>query len=63
MLPWKCHSGHIIELCDECNNCTEFQFYTEKIMRYSIFCDFAPLCVPAVTIFTSNLICINQNLE
>jgi len=26
VLPWKCHSGHIMELCDECNYCTEFQF-------------------------------------
>ena len=22
VLAWKCHSGHIMELCDECNNCT-----------------------------------------
>ena len=21
VLPWKCHRGHIMELCDECNNC------------------------------------------
>ena len=33
VLPWKCHSGHIMELCDECNNCTKFQFYTEKVVR------------------------------
>ena len=25
VLPWKCHRGHIVELCDECNNCTKFQ--------------------------------------
>ena len=50
VLPWKCHSGHIMELCDECNYCTEFQFYTEKNReRYSIFCDFTPLCVPVGT--------------
>ena len=30
MLPWKCHSGRIIELCDECNNLTKFQFCTER---------------------------------
>ena len=29
VLPWKCHSGHIMELCDNCNNCTKFQFYAE----------------------------------
>ena len=28
--PWKCHIGHIAELCDECNNCAKFQFYTER---------------------------------
>ena len=33
VLPWKCHSGHIMELCEECSNCTEFQFYTEKVVR------------------------------
>ena len=33
VLPWKCHSEHIMELCDECNNCTKFQFYTEKVFR------------------------------
>ena len=30
---WKCHSGHMIELSDECNNCTKFQFYKEKVFR------------------------------
>jgi len=30
VLPQKCHSGHIMEL-DNCNNCTKFQFYTEKV--------------------------------
>jgi len=39
-----------MELCDEYNNCTEFQFYTEKVVRdIQFFCDFAPLCVPVVT--------------
>ena len=33
MLPWKCHSGHIMELCDEYNHCTKFQLYTEKVVR------------------------------
>ena len=50
MLPWKCHSGHIIELYDEYNNCTKFQFYTEKsLQRYSIFCDFTSFRVNIVT--------------
>ena len=35
VLPWKCHSGHIMELCDECNN--KFQPYTEKVVRYIQF--------------------------
>ena len=30
VLPWKCHSGHMMELCDECNNCNEFQFLDRK---------------------------------
>ena len=33
VLSWKCHSGHIMELCDECNNCTKFQLYKEKVVR------------------------------
>ena len=33
VLPSKCHSGHIMELCDECNNCTTFQLYTENVVR------------------------------
>ena len=33
MLPWKCHSGHIMELCDDGNNVTKFQLYTEKVVR------------------------------
>ena len=33
VLPWKCHSGRIMELYDDCNNCTKFQFYTEKVVR------------------------------
>ena len=28
----------IIELCDECNNCTKFQFYAEKVVRDIDFC-------------------------
>ena len=47
-MPWKCHKGHFIKLC-ECNNCTEFQFYTEKVVRdIQNFCDFTPPCVPVV---------------
>ena len=33
VLPWKYHSGHIMELYDKCNNCTKFQLYTEKVVR------------------------------
>ena len=33
LLPWKCHKGHFMKLCEERNNCTEFQFYTEKVVR------------------------------
>ena len=33
VLPWKCHNGHIMELCDNCNNCTKFQFYAENVFR------------------------------
>ena len=25
--------GNIMKLCGECNNCTKFQFYTEKVFR------------------------------
>ena len=24
LLPWKCYSGHSMEVCDESNNCTKF---------------------------------------
>jgi len=51
MLTWKCHiyHGYIMERCDECNNRTKFQFYTEKVVRdIQFFCDFTPLCVPVV---------------
>ena len=37
VLPWKYQSGHIMELCDECNYCTKFQFYTEKVARDIVF--------------------------
>ena len=37
MLPWKYHSGHIMELCNECNNCTKFQFYTKKPSEIHFF--------------------------
>ena len=33
VLPWKCCSGHVMELCDECNNSTKFQLYTAKVFR------------------------------
>ena len=56
MLPWKCHSGYVMKLCDECYNCTKFQFSTE----YSIFCDFTNFFCPQYDV-TNYLICINQN--
>jgi len=32
-----CHHGNvkvdILELCDECNDCTKFHFFTEKVLR------------------------------
>ena len=31
VLPWKCHSEHIMELCNEYNNWTKFQFHAEKV--------------------------------
>ena len=50
MLPWKCHNGHIMEVCDDCNNCTKFQFYTEKAFRdIPFFCDFTSFRVNIVT--------------
>ena len=62
MLPWKCHSGHFMELCGEHNNCTNFQFYTEKVFRdVPFFCDFTSFCLQCDV--TGHLICINQNLE
>ena len=33
VLQWKCHNGDSMEFCDEYNNCTKFQFYTEQVMR------------------------------
>ena len=33
VLPWKCYSGHIMELCDEYDNGTKFQFYAEEVLR------------------------------
>ena len=38
MLPWKYRSGRIMELCDECNNSSKFQLYTEKAFRDIPFC-------------------------
>ena len=63
MLPLKCHSGHVMEFHDEYNNCTKFQFYTEKkssqIFHFlSFYINLSPSCDG-----TSHLICINQNLE
>ena len=29
----KCNNGHVMELCDECNNCTQLQFYKENVFR------------------------------
>ena len=40
VLPWKCHREHIVELCDEC---TKFQFHTEKAFRDIPF--FVIICI------------------
>ena len=48
VLSWKCHSGYIVQLCDECNNCTKFQLY--KVVRdIQFFCDFTSYYVHIVT--------------
>lgn len=39
-----------MRLCEECNNCSEFQFFTEKVVRNSIFFYFPPPYVPVVTL-------------
>ena len=63
MLPWKCHGGNIMKRCGDCNNCTKFQFYTEKVFGdIPSFVMLHYFCVHNVT-STSHLICINQNLE
>ena len=50
VLPWKCHSGNIMKLCGDCNNCTKFQFYTKKVFRDIPFLrDFTSFCVHNVT--------------
>jgi len=33
----KCYNGHIMELCDNCNNRTKFQFHAEKVFRNNPF--------------------------
>ena len=39
-----------MELCDECNNRTNFKFYAEKDVRdIQFFCEFTSLCVHIVT--------------
>ena len=49
VLSWKYYSGHTMELCDGCNKCTKFQFYTEKVFRdIPFFCDFTSLFVHIV---------------
>ena len=52
--PFCCHGnvivGYFRELSDEYNNCTKFQFYTEKVLRdIPLFCDFTSFCVHHVT--------------
>ena len=55
VLPWKCHREYIMELCDECNNCTKVQVYTENVFRDLLFfvIDFKSFCVRNLT--SSNL--------
>ena len=40
VLPWKCHGGHIMELCDKCNNCTKFQFMIQKNRQSRTTCSY-----------------------
>ena len=51
--PLRCYGNvtvaHIMELCNEYKNCKTFQFYTEKVFRDSIFCDFTSSCVHYMT--------------
>ena len=58
MLPWKCHSGHVMERCDEYNNSIKFQFYTERVLEiiHSFF------LYDVVSTFGRHkpVICINQ---
>ena len=62
VLPWKRHSGYTMELCDECNNCTKFQFYTENVLRdIQFFLFYITLC-PHCDV-TSPRIHINQTIE
>ena len=49
VLPWKCHSGRIMELCDNCNNCAKFQFWAEEIFEIFHFFDFKSFYVNNVT--------------
>ena len=66
MLPWKCHSGHIMELCDECNNCTKFQLYAGKVVRdinFFVMLHHFEMTSQVKNDVTSHLICIKQNLE
>ena len=59
VLPWKCHSGRIMELCDDCNNCAQFQFFEEK----SSVNDMAFFVILSHFVSSSHLICGNENLE
>ena len=38
-----------MELCDECNNCTKFQLYTEKVVRDINFLLILHHCVHKMT--------------
>ena len=65
VLPWECHIGHIMELCDECNNCIKFytELYTEKVVRNIKFFVILHTTLCPQNDITSQLICINENLE
>ena len=64
--PLCCHGNvvvdHNMKLCDEYNNSTKFQVYTEKGLRDIPFFLFYIILRPSCDV-TSLLLCINQNLE
>ena len=60
VLPRKCH---IMELCDNCNNFTRFQFHADKVFRnIPFFVTLNHFMSNIWRLKSFNLICMNQNL-